>query len=292
MFHLRRKIEGTFIDAGVDWITVTAKTPEKVERLRTFAYAMLDNQLGLGYFGRPWFQSGYVGVACGHVQFGDRADGCIIRLGGTLAKCYWMTVAEMGDNVTRIDLQATFRAEEEPRLLVHRHYKEIQRKRRLFKRAPRLSKIEDDDGGYTVYTGRRCSNVFGRIYDKASESKEKRFEKCVRYEVQFNGRRAKWVALATRRSLLAAEDIANNVLLFFQERGASLRSLLDTLSQCVSLDTSLPNEAPTDVVRKLEWLARSIRPSVRHLVSLGLRAKVTSILGLDHCGPLIPIGSS
>lgn len=279
---MKQKLEGVFRDAGVDWITVTAKDPAKVEQLRSFAYSMLENQLGIGNFGRPWFQSGYVGVACGHVQFGDRQDGCILRLGGHIANAYWMRVVPMADNVTRIDLQTTFQSEEQPATVVHRHYKEIQRKRRLFKRAPRLSRICDDDGGYTVYTGRRCSNVMGRIYDKESESGMSEYERCIRYEVQYNGKRAKWVAKALASCQSSASDVARSVLEFFLERGASLRKLLEKLSSAVSLETSCPAERPTDVVRKLEWLLRSVRPSVRHLVTLGFRARVYGVLGLNQ----------
>lgn len=279
---MKQKLDGVFVDGGVDWITVTAKEPAKVERLRSFAYAMIDTQLGAGFFGRPWFQSGYVGVACGHVQFGDRQDGCILRLGGYVAKGYWMRVIEMCDNVTRIDLQTTFRAVEQPAVVVHRHYREVQRKRRLFKRAPRLSRICDDDGGYTMYTGRRCSNVMGRIYDKASESKRTEYEGCVRYEVQYNGKRARWVSKVLAQGLYASADIARSVLEFFAERGCSVKPLMDILSSAVSFDTSAPVEPVTDVKRKLEWLLRSVRPSVRHLVNLGLRAQVFAVLGVNE----------
>ncbi len=279
---MKQKLSGVFIDAGVDWITVTAKDASKVERLRSFAYALIETELGIGNFGRPWFQSGYVGVACGHIQFGDRQDGCILRLGGQVAKNYWMRLIDMCDNVTRIDLQTTFRADEKPALMVHRHYREIQRKRRLFKRAPRLSRICDDDGGYTLYTGRRCSNVMGRIYDKESESKREEYAGCVRYEVQYNGRRAKWVAKALSSGVYALKDVALSVLEFFSERGCSLRRLMELLSLAVSIDTSAPVEPLTDVKRKLEWLLRSVRPSVRHLVNLGLRAQVFAVLGVNE----------
>lgn len=269
-----------FIDAGVDWITVTAREKTKVEGLRSLAYSLIDCQLGEGFFGRPWFQSGYVGVACGHVQFGDRPDGCILRLGGYMAKNYWMKLVELSDNITRIDLQVTIRTEEGAPNVVHKHYKQIQRNRRLFKRAPRLSRICDDDGGYTVYTGRRCSNVMGRIYDKFSESKIARFERCVRYEVQFSGKRARWVAMATLQSSYGFAEVARAVLEFFSERGAVVRSLLEAVSSAVFIKTSHPHDGPTDITKKLEWLLHSVRPSVRHLVSLGLAEKVFGVLGI------------
>lgn len=277
---MRHTYKREFVDAGVDWITVTAREPEKVDRMRSFAYGLIETELGIGNFGRPWYQSGYVGVACGHVQFGDRADGCILRLGSHVAKNYWMRILEFSDNVTRLDVQCTVRSEERPAVVVHKHYREIQRSRRKFKRAPRLSRICDDDGGYTVYSGRRCSNVMGRIYDKESESKLDHLQNCVRYEVQFNGKRARWVAQVLNSKSYDLVDVARTVLEFFRDRGCSLRSLFELLTLSVSIDTSQPAESKTDLTRKLEWLLHSVRPSVRHLVTLGFRARVLGVLGL------------
>lgn len=281
-----------FVDAGIDWITVTAKDENKIESLRHFAYALIGEELDKGNFGKPWFQSGYVGVACGHLQFGDRPDGCILRLGGELAKREWSKVVPLCDNVTRIDMQVTVRSPEAPALVVHRHFKEIQRNRRSFKRAPTLTRICNDDGGYTLYTGRRCSNVMGRIYDKASESKLAQFERCVRYEVQFMGKRARWVAKATLASLLTSGDVARTVMEFFLSRGASLRKLLEKLCSVVSIETRCASEGKTDTTRKLEWLLKSVRPSVRHLINLGLRAHVLGVLGINDSIPIAGLSTA
>lgn len=276
------KLAGDFIEAGIDWITITAKEPSKIERLRSFAYAMMEGELDRGMLGRPWYQSGYVGVACGHIQFGDRNDSAILRLGGHVAKSYWQRLIQFADNITRIDVQCTFRAEEKPAVVVHRHYQEIQRKRRPLKRAPSLSRITNADGGYTVYSGRRCSNVMGRIYDKASESGLDHYKNCVRYEVQFNGKRARWVAQAIASSSLSLNQIAQLVLEFFGSRGASIGRLLDKLSSSLLFKTSPPFDGPTDIARKLDWLLRSVRPSIRLLVNLGLRERVLCLLGFDE----------
>lgn len=280
-----------FVDAGVDWITVTAKEPRKVDALRKQAYTLIDSELRRGMFGGPWFQSGYVGVACGHVQYGERQDGCILRLGGSVAKTYWRFLLQNADNVTRIDMQVTVRSKQKPALVVHNHYRQIQRSRRLFKRAPRLSRICDDDGGYTVYTGRRSSNVMGRIYDKESESKMDQYKGCVRYEVQFNGRRARWVAHTTNSGSYDLADISRAVLEFFRTRGALIRRLLEFVSSSLFIKTSQPPEKPTDITRKLEWLLHSVKPSVRHLIELGLRERVLAVLGIN-IGPGGPCTAS
>lgn len=278
---MKQKLSGEFVDASVDWITVTAKQKDNMERLRSWAISAIENQHLIGFIARPWFQSGYQGIACGHVQYGEREGSVIVRLGGYMAKDNWMILVDFCDNVSRIDLQCTYKTEEEPDVVIHRHYKEVQRHRRLFKKAPKLTRLCDDDGGYTVYTGRRVSNVLGRIYNKGKESKEKRYTRCVRYEVQFNGKRAKWVALATLRSHYNSVDIGRAVLEFFRSRGVRCNPLLDKLSALVSIDTSGPKAIVTDIQRKLEWLVRSVGPTVRLLVSRGYRTEVFGVLGLN-----------
>jgi len=284
---MKSKLSGVCIEAGVDWITVTAREPEKVEKLREIAFALIECEMGLENFGRPWFQSGYEGVSCGHVQYGERQDGCIVRLGSHVAASHWMRLLDHCDNVTRLDLQCTFRLKERPNLAIHRHYKELQRRRRTQKRAAKLAKICDDEGGYTVYTGRRVSNVLGRIYDKGSESQLRAYDGCVRYEVQFNGRRAKWVALATRLGCYTKRHIALSVLGFFTDRGACLRNLEESLNVAVSIDTTDKPAKKSDLQRKLEWLRKAVQPSVTHLMALGFSERVLSALGLQL--PLFPV---
>ena len=277
---MRQKLNGEFVDIGIDWITVTAQDPAKIERLRSMAYSLIECQLGEGNFGRPWYQSGYQGVLCGHIQYGERDDGAILRLGSHLAKDYWMRLLEMSDNITRLDLQVTVRTTLEPSSVVHRHYREIQRHRRPFRKPPRLSRICDADGGYTLYTGRKCSDVMGRIYDKESESKLKHYAGCVRYEVQFGGKRARLLANLISRCHSDLLSVARAVLMFFQTRGALVHNLLEKLSQSTSIDISAPPTPATDCSRKLEWLAKAVRPTIRVLINLGLRERMLSALGI------------
>ena len=279
---MRKRILIEIREVGVDWITVTARDPEKVERLRTFVYSLLECEAGKGNLGKPWFQSGYVGLSCGHVQFGERDDGVIARLGGCVAKDYWMRLMELADNVSRFDLQATCKVSENVRELLDRHFRQIQRRRREMRRAPRLSRVMEDEGGYTIYTGRKISNVFGRIYDKFHESKQDYYRGCVRYEVQFNGKRAKWVSSVVRANRQGLREIALAVFEFFADRGCSCRRLLELLKDTVSIDTGCPPAKPSDVAIKLEWLFRSVRPTVILLNALGLSDTVHKTLGLTQ----------
>lgn len=280
---MRAKLKAQFFEASVDWITVTTKSKDRTERLREFAMSLIDNQHGLNFRGRAWFQSGFQGVVCGHVQYGERGDEGMLRLGGYMAHSYWIRARELADNVTRFDLQVTMQYSHEPARVVHKHYREMQVHRRGKLKAPRLSRVVDDDGGYTVYTGRRCSNVMGRIYDKASESKLERYERCVRYEVQFSGERAKWVATASAASQLESTTIARSVLEFMKLRGARVGRLLVLLSAVQSIDITCPTAAASDLEKVLTWFKHSVAPSVRRYVNRGYLEDILSALSLmDH----------
>lgn len=263
---MRPNLVGSLVSTGCDWITVTCKDPDSIERCKEIAFSLLVSEESMGNFARPWFQSGYEGLQCGHVQWGEREDGCIVRLGSIVASAHWKRLFLAADNCTRLDLQATFRLEGSVKTALRRHYSQIHRHRKLFKRAPRLRRVEDDDGGYTIYSGRRCSDVFGRAYDKGAESGEKQWENCARYEVQYNGERARRVAYSIVARSAELVDLAANVLQFFQHRGAVLRSLLDSLKSQVILMTSTCRAKATDAARVLRWLRHSVSPSVSRLV--------------------------
>src|SRR5258705_6239234 len=66
---------------GVDWLTVTRADRFRIEKAQELAFALTAVELSMGMYGKPWHQSGYDGFACGHVQYGERTDGCIVRLG-------------------------------------------------------------------------------------------------------------------------------------------------------------------------------------------------------------------
>jgi len=283
MRPVRTKLKAEFFEASVDWITVTTKTKGTTERLRDFAMSLIDNQNGLNFRGRSWFQSGFSGVMCGHVQYGERGDEGMLRLGGYMAHSYWLKARELSDNVTRFDLQVTMQYSHDPSRVVHKHYREMQAHRRGKLKAPRLSRVVDDDGGYTVYTGRRCSNVMGRIYDKESESKLERYARCVRYEVQFSGERARWVSTASASSDLESVTIARSVLEFMKVRGARVHRLLVLLSAVQSIDITCPTAGPTDLEKVLNWFKHSIAPSVRRYVDRGHLLDILKALSLlDH----------
>jgi DNA relaxase NicK len=124
-----------------------------------------------------------------------------------------------------------------------------------------MTLIMGQDRGDTLYVGSRKSDVLGRLYDKAKESREPAYAGCWRWEVQY--RRAS--ALQTARQLQVAQDpgatIAATVGAWFRARdiGAPARS------DALPLDHRVPRPLPDDQ-RWLAWARKSVQPRARELV--------------------------
>lgn len=253
------------ISAGVDWFTGTARSTEAVDSLRAVALGLAEVQLHDGFYGRPWRQSGYEGFAVGHVQYGERDDGCCIRLGSNVADAHWHRCFAFAENVTRLDVQSTWRFKSEVGPLIQKHYGEILRRNKRFKKAPAVSMLVDGTGGRTVYSGRRSSDCFGRIYDKGRESKSPSFDRCVRYEIELKGKRGK--ALSSDFFLRRVQPVAIAALTleWFRRRGCFLRPLIEKLGAHQNVFYPECPAILADAERSLRWIEKSVFPTIERL---------------------------
>lgn len=273
-------LSGSLIESGVDYITVTCREPDSIEKARNLAIQMAVYEDASGMLGSPWSANGYEGYKCGSVVFGERADGCMVRAGGNLAALNWWKLYAVADNVTRLDLQATFRTGELPGAVVHRHYLELQRANRKMKRGPVVSRTTNSKGGYTAYTGSRTSDVFGRIYNKEAQAKLDHYKSCVRYEVQFNKARARKVAHGVNRNFLGEKQMAAEVLSFFARRQVKVKPLQEAIGSLSTIvDTSLPRRL-SDLDKRFAWLRGAVRPTVEMMIDRGLSNELMEALGL------------
>jgi len=279
---MRAKISGEFVSGGIDYLTVTTKPGPAMHQARQFAFAIASDEISAGMFGRPWSSSGYDGLSVGHLTYGERYDGSIIRLGSELAHRQWTNCKSFADNVTRIDLQATFRVTDRPLNVIQRHYKELQRFTRQRTKGPAVSMLLGHDGSRTVYSGRRASNIYGRVYDKALESKMDQWSNCVRYEVELKGNRARSVfhQLTPGEAAIAEASLAS--LEFFAGRGAVVSPLLKSIPSSTTVVDLKCFDRVTDISRSLAWLRNQVRPSVIALADRGLLQSVIESLSMGH----------
>jgi len=277
---MRQKLAGKPVCSGVDWITVTQRPGPEMILLQEQAYALAAVELSSGQFGRPWFCSGYEGFSVGAVFYGERYDGCILQLTGSVAAAHWQRAYQNAASVTRIDLQVTVRTSEDPHAVITRHWREIRKHAAKMQKPPKHRIIVDSDDAVTVYSGAPASARFGRIYDKGRQSKEKAFQSCVRYELVLRGKKAKANAFTMFSRGATASQIALKSLTFFSERGCCLRSISNEFR-----GAALPNEpgypaSPTNLQRQSQWLRVAVRPTVLQIEARIGRAATQELLGL------------
>jgi len=277
---MRQKLSGSLLEAGVDYITVTCAELLHIDRARRLALSLADWELADGMLGRPFNANGYQGFKVGSLQYGERDDGSLLRLGGDLAAKFWRRAYDVADNVTRLDLQCTFRVTEKPKVVVARHYKELCRRHNKLKRGPEVSRIQKKTGGYTVYSGVRASDRFGRCYDKEAQSRLERYLGCVRYEEQFGAERSLKVAAQIRNLDLTPSAYATEVLRFFSGRGAAIDSLLEPITLPATVVDSSLRKRTTDVARRYLWLSKAVRPTLKLLVARGEYEQIEQALEL------------
>lgn len=257
-----------------DYITVRGPDTRVPGGLHKLASACFRSEADFGNKPRPWGMAGYKGFKCGEVEIGTLDQDVIVRMHSQAAARNWARLVPLCERVTRFDVQATVKVQGcvTERLNHHRNealaHSEKQQGRLIVRR------IDDNQGGYTLYLGARESNVFGRLYDKWAKSKEEEFIDCLRYEVQFNSRLANSIAHILNRMSSPKPGFGGYLRSFLEGRGIDPPALgyAGLQSYC--------SRKRTDADRKLLWLEEAVRPSVLALIALGRGEETLRALGL------------
>jgi len=276
---------------GVDWITCTQEHGESLERIRAQCLALADVELQSGMFGRPWSSSGYEGFSVGHLEYGERADGCIAQLHGVLSHAHWKRLYDEARNCSRIDLEVTIPTTRDPKFVLTRLHSQMERKNRTRKKPWELEIRKKQDGAITIYSGAPSSDVRLRIYDKGRESGLPQFWWSIRFELQLRRKKSLFVSSRLVGCPARAAFTLRSVLSMAVNRGCRLSSLLKAFGQTVSLETLRTPGLETDADRRVKWLDKSVRPCLQHLIELKGEELVMRALGFPS-GRLEPSNSS
>jgi DNA relaxase NicK len=260
--------------AGCDWITCTTKQPEAIDSVVDFSAELLEEERLKGNFVRPWGMSGFEGAQCGSMQFGIRNEETIMRLSADLAQQFWRKAYALAKSVTRFDVQCTTHHPDNSLERIRRAFNEGRNWSRKASGRQRFKAVFGQRGPETIYCGSRQSDIFIRIYDKYAESGRPEWLDCLRFEIEFKGKRGLLVA----RQMLAHTDdfvTASRILPpYLLRRGISLEFNSDTLT---------PTEVPgrdSDRTRALGWLRSQVKPTVLALMRQGNPQEVVEALGL------------
>jgi len=265
---------GQVVSSGVDWVTCIYKDRELEKRLQIALDELVHQEYADGNKIKPWGMAGYRGWVCGGVQCGEREDGWCVRLSSEVARLNWWDFYQECDNITRLDCQVTVRFPGDPAAMVVKAEQQAKRFKKKHKAKWECRWVGSTDGSRTLYIGSRWSDHFMRIYDKSRQSKNQVFQGCARYEVQFN----RWLA-RYHASRLADKDTvqggsAARCSAFMMDHGVSQQFPAKDMSHvCASV-------VPKNSARSLRWLTEQVRPTVQHLISIGLYSEVCAALGV------------
>jgi len=274
--------------AGVDWLTVTAKTQENREALFKECERLKTVLVNNGERFRPWMFKGYTGFHCAGLSWGTRLDSDIAMLAGVDAHQNWYVCGEWAENCSRIDLAVTVELQSVFPSLVRLYDTCLQRVNDKGVRY-KGSTVKDSEGGSTLYVGRRTSRAYGRVYDKGRESGL--FDepgKLWRYEVEFHKPMAKtilgsilankYVPIGTHWQEEIAQSIASTVHAWYTARNIPP---LFARGDNESISLEVAARVTSDEV-SLNWLTTQVQPTVARLARRGKLEQVKRALGLSN----------
>lgn len=268
-------LPATLIDCGVDWFTTTATDHDTSTLLLLKADNIRFQEEHLGFYTKPWSMCGYSGWRCGRLEFGVRADGAIVRLSSALAALEWWNLYQITWRCSRIDLQATLRCENAPEAEILVGWSRATGFYEGRNDGPKITMWSDNDGGATLYLGKRTSGLYFRAYNKHAQSGDDFFQNCVRVELEIKGD----LTQSAIDNLLADSTVQAQLLgqlgNYMENHGLWTKSLLANPRSYY--ERRIPAK---DSTQSLEWLARQVKPTVAKLLELGLLNEVLDSLGL------------
>lgn len=260
---------------SVDWITATFKRNVSRETISNSAHLHLNDCLALGEHVVMWSSFGYDGWSVSGVKWGRRQQDDLIQVSGDTCQHWWKAIVANASNVSRLDLAVTIKFVDHQISLVSDNWQAIQEVAGNLPIIRNYTIISSLFGGDTLYVGSRSSQQFGRLYDKGLQSEAANYQNCHRWEVEFKKPLAHLVANEAAYSADVDGYILGRVKGWFEER------LIETPWQGAERigAIQLLRKRTTDE-KALDWLNRSVSPTVKRLIERGKAADVLLALGI------------
>lgn len=262
--------------AGVDWITASAQHGYSRWDMTEFARHQRERFMDAGITIKPAYRLGYDGWQGEGFFYGQREGGTLVVASGATANDVHRSLINVADNISRLDLQVTISTPiDRPHLGVQAHaaIKGGSPSRIHVKNA---SLITTHPQGETCSIGKRSSDWYGRIYDKATESGQGAPRSRWRYEVEAKRACAARLAAGLSGDQSAATFAQTLVHEWFTSRGVA------PVFKRASL--SCPQEYPPAAPQRdvLSWFHDSLSVTVQRAVRRHGLLKVLEALSLVH----------
>lgn len=269
------EILSTVISSGVDWITATNQGGDTARCSDEFADHEFSRVLDEGGRVVPESRLGYTGYVANSFFYGHHARGRLLMASGSQAHNLYRSIANLSHNVSRIDLQATVWTHGEQPNLAVQGYHVVKGRAPASQHVRNCTLITSQPSGDTLNVGKRKSDQYGRIYDKATEGQLGTPRTVWRYEVEYKRRPAN-VALSHLRASECDKALASEVVWrWFERRG--IRPIYAPPSPSEILSFSLAKEE-RDTLR---WFRDTVSVTVARMVKEHGREVVLEALGLS-----------
>lgn len=272
-------VEHSIESAGVDWITGTASKGSTRWDMQIFADNQRRRFMDSGTAIKQGYRLGYHGWQAEGFFHGQREGGSILVASGATAHDVHRSVAEVSDHISRIDLQVTVKTPEDKPHLARHAYSVLKGGSPSRIKVKNVTLIDSHPQGETCNVGKRSSDTYGRIYDKASESGCAPPLSLWRYEVEFKRNPAGSIA-ARLRSHSPVEAVATSLV----HEWYTARGVVPLFPSAPLLCPHKPvlNEGMHDV---LMWFEQSLSVTVAKAIGRYGVARVFEALRLSHYLP-------
>lgn len=260
------------LSAGVDWITATTSKGSSRWDMQVYADNQRRRFMDVGESITQAYRLGYDGWQAEGFFHGQREGGSIIIASGAQAHNVFPAVAGLADNISRLDVQVTIATPEE------RPHLGVQAASMFKSGAPRTRRVKNvtlissHPKGETCSIGKRSSDQYGRLYDKAAESGQGEPRSVWRYEVEL--KRLPAVSLAAR---LRGDPVVERRAVSFVHDWYSARGVTPIFAPNESLCPHKPLESsPSRNV--LTWFDESLSITIAKAISrYGVRRTFESL---------------
>lgn len=272
---------GNLHDWGVDYLRVTADS-EAGKKAILLAWAKGRAQMErLGDRVRKGGMQGFTGESCGPLFYGRNDTHFMLQASGGKADELFPTLPWDSLHCTRIDVQITLQYDAYDPAIAQTIGT---RRARGFLDHGRQPKPRQNlhigyGRGDTLSIGSRSSPRYGRIYDKQQESKDERYARCWRFEVEYKDPVADKVVEFLRNSPSLDRAVAASVAGQMAEWGLALDLPVEPVLVAGSV-----GRREYDSDRAIKWLESQVRPTVERLLGTVDRASVLAALGLEEAG--------
>lgn len=274
-------VDHSIESAGVDWITASAQHAASRLDLLKFGRHQRERLMDAGATIKQAYRLGYDGWQAEGFFYGQREGGTLVVASGATAHQVHRSLISIADNISRLDLQVTVATPiDRPHLGVQAHaaIKGGSPSRVQVKNSSLISTLPH---GETCSIGKRSSDWYGRIYDKATEAQLGAPRSLWRYEVEAKRSAAQRIASALTR-LEAPEAVAGGLVWdWFTARGVAP---IYARSNFSCAHEPAPAASGRDV---LSWFADSLSVTVARAVRRHGIERVISALGLSS--QVVPI---